>query len=158
MTIRDTDKGYAATMRRMGNLAKSRRVLMVGVMGQEASAVHDGEEKSSVTVGEIAAWAELGIGQPERSWLRAWFDLHETEIKADLRQVAQGIIEGRYTEETGLELLGQKYVGQIQARIAAGIDPPNAESTVARKKSSTPLIDTGQLRSAVTYLLRNGLS
>lgn len=159
-TIVDRDHGYQAILRRIGDAAKGRKVLQVGIQGEaaaEAKAPGTGEEeaqaKDATTVGMIAAFAELGLGQPERSWLRGWYDLHEEEIKEDLRKVARGAIEGRYTEERGLELLGVKYVGQIQQRIAQGINPPNAPSTIARKKSSTPLVDTGQLRSAVTYLL-----
>lgn len=33
-------------------------------------------------------------------------------------------------------------------------DPPNAPSTIARKGSSNPLIDTGHMKSAVTYIIR----
>jgi hypothetical protein len=32
--------------------------------------------------------------------------------------------------------------------------PPNSESTIKRKKSSKPLIDTGALRQSITYIVR----
>lgn len=149
--VTDKDHGYNRTVRSLERLAHQKQALQVGIIGAAASAPHGDSGKA--TVGQIAAFAELGLGQPERSWLRAWFDIHEEEIKADLRKVVQDAIEGKVDEAVGMERLGLKYVGQIQQRIADGIDPPNADSTIARKKSSTPLIDTGILRSAVSYLL-----
>jgi hypothetical protein len=39
----------------------------------------------------------------------------------------------------------------VQMRISQGIPPALAQATVDRKKSSVPLVDTGQLRSAITW-------
>jgi hypothetical protein len=64
------------------------------------------------------------------------------------------VIEGKRTSDQVLEILGQRAVGQIQERIASGIAPANAPSTVAKKGSSTPLIDTGVLRSSITYQVK----
>ena len=68
----------------------------------------------------------------------------------------QSVIAGKRTKDEVLELLGQQCVGQIQERISEGIDPPNAPSTIRQKGSSTPLIDTGALRSAVNYRVNPG--
>jgi hypothetical protein len=47
-------------------------------------------------------------------------------------------------------------VGVIKQRIANGIAPPNSPYTIARKGSSKPLIDTGQLRNSITYQVEIG--
>ena len=41
----------------------------------------------------------------------------------------------------------------MQEAISAGIDPPNAESTIKAKGSSTPLVDDGTLRQSITYVI-----
>jgi hypothetical protein len=45
-------------------------------------------------------------------------------------------------------------VGQAQANISAGGSPafaPNKPATIARKRSSKPLINKGQLRSSIAH-------
>jgi hypothetical protein len=128
--------------------------VLVGVQGKEAQEGHQGGKE---TVGEIASRHELGLGVPERSWLRDWVDENRGVIRTDLRNAMTQVLRGRLTKDQAMEILGVKYVGLIQTRIANGIEPPNAPSTIARKGSSTPLIDTGQLRSAVTYILEQML-
>lgn len=50
-----------------------------------------------------------------------------------------------------LDRLGLMAAGDIQRRIADLRDPPNAASTVDRKGSSNPLIDTGEMRQKVSH-------
>jgi hypothetical protein len=103
------------------------------------------------TVGDVATWAEFGIGQPERSFLRAWFDANQARCKTALSRLAKSVLDGKRTKEQALETFGLWAQGEIQKRIAEGIDPANAASTVAKKGSSTPLVSTGQLRSSITF-------
>jgi hypothetical protein len=152
--VRVRDRGARALLRRVGE-AKGPIILSVGVQGQKGAEQH--KQGSGLSVAEIAELHEFGLGVPERSWLRDWFDTNEASIKEDLRKVARGILLGRFTREQGLEILGVKYVGEIQLRIASNIPPALAESTVKRKGSSVALIDTGQFRSAITYLLEKRL-
>jgi hypothetical protein len=116
----------------------------VGVLGVAASAA-----KGDVTVGDIATWAEFGIGQPQRSWLGGWIDEHEKDLDPIISAELRAILKGDRTREQAAARLGAWIVGSIQQRIADGIDPPNAESTIRQKGSATPLIDTGQLRSSI---------
>jgi hypothetical protein len=146
LSVRDTDPRFARTRGRI----ETRFSCLLGVQGKDATAKHKG---APLTVVEIANQHEFGLGVPERSWLRAWFDENEAMIRNDLRRAAMRIIEGRLTQVQAAELLGAKYVAAIQTRIANGIAPPNAQVTIDRKKSSTPLIDTGQFRSAITSIM-----
>lgn len=52
-----------------------------------------------------------------------------------------------------LSRLGVLAQGDIQMEITALSSPPNTPSTIARKGSSNPLIDTGAMRGAVTWKL-----
>jgi len=131
-------------------LAVARRVrpivTEVGVIGSAAARV-EGE----VTVGDIATWAEYGtVTAPVRSWLRGWIEENEAAVMAVYRAEMRAVIDLERTPEQASARLGAWIVGSIQQRIASGIAPPNASATIARKGSSTPLIDTGLFRSSIT--------
>jgi len=55
-----------------------------------------------------------------------------------------------HTEGKGLEQelgkVGLLAQSQVRAKITAIKSPPNAQSTIDKKGSSNPLIDTGQMR------------
>jgi hypothetical protein len=118
----------------------------VGVIGTKADQAYT----DGVTVAQIAEWAEFGIGQPMRSWLREWIEQNEEPLRQVQRNEYRQVLTGAQTKEQALARIGVWITGQIQARIAEGIDPENAESTIAQKGSDTPLIDKGQFRSSIT--------
>ena len=109
-----------------------------------------------VTVVEYAAFHEFGLGVPRRSFLADWMTEQQAEIQQTVRAVVKSVTQGKYDAETGLERAGARFVGLVQARIATNIPPPLAASTVAAKGSSVALIDTGLLRSSITYVVKLG--
>lgn len=98
---------------------------------------------------ELATIHEFGNGHvPERSFIRAWFDENQGAIQARLlTEFKKEVVTGDWIRAGERVALWCK--ASIQKRIAAGIAPPNAASTIARKGSATPLIDSGVLRSAI---------
>ena len=163
MSVRITDKdnGAKALLERVSDLAKRNPVISVGIMdggrgGREASQAHSAKA-GSPTIRDIAEWNEFGTDLiPERSFIRAWFDEAESGLRVDLAKLTQSVVTGKRTADEVLEILGLRSVGQIQARISQGIPPENAPSTKKQKAASvdaetTPLIDTGVLRSSITY-------
>jgi hypothetical protein len=162
VTVRDVDHGYAALMKRV--LEMQRPQIAVGVHQAEGAASKkivvraEGHSDRSITttatVADIASWAEFGIGQPERSWLRAWFDGYKAKSYAEIFKVMKAVLMGKRGLDQGLNVLGQRFVGLVQVRISRGIDPPNSPVTIALKGSSKPLIDTGQFRTSITYTVR----
>lgn len=65
-------------------------------------------------------------------------------------------IVGEKIEDNFDIVASAKYVaniikGDIQEMITELKTPPNAPSTIAKKKSSNPLIDTGTMRTAIQY-------
>ena len=150
--VEDRDRGYAALVRRVFGFRRPK--IAVGVLEADGGRPHGDD---ALTIIEVATFNEFGTSRiPERSFIRAWFDEHQAELKADLGKMMQAVLLGRLTREQMLERLGQRCVGQIQARIAEGVPPPNAESTIRRKGSSKPLVDTGALRSSVSYRVDEG--
>lgn len=141
-SVRLVDRGARALLTR---LRASATAVEVGVLGADASK----EESEGVTVADVARWAEFGIGQPQRRWLGGWIDENQAALLERVRIESRAVIAGDRTKPEALARLGLWIQGGIQQRIANGIEPPNAESTVERKGSSTPLIDKGQLRSSI---------
>jgi hypothetical protein len=144
VSVRDQDRGYGALVDRIFTMGSPK--ISVGI--HEADGGHEHEGLSVVA---LAAIHEFGIGVPERSFIRAWFDENEERAKEALRRLLVSVIEGKRKPDQALELFALWAVGEIQARIARGIAPALAESTIEAKGSSVPLIDTGQLRSSISY-------
>jgi hypothetical protein len=147
MTVRVTDHGAERLLAAAAE-ARRPRLCRVGVLGDEADASHGDD---GITVAAIAEIHELGLGVPRRSWLVDWVDTNLGVLKERLRSVERAVVAGHATTTQGLEQFGVRAVAEIQVRMANRIEPPLAESTIVRKGSSVPLIDTGQLRSSITY-------
>lgn len=150
--VTDTDRGLKLLLRNLKDVAKG-RALTVGVHGPEGEARHeDPGGKSNLTVLDIAVIHEYGLGfNPERSFIRDWYDSKRSEHEAKLAAIVTEVLKGTYDIDTGLGRLGALFQGEIQARISAGIPPPLSPITIAWKESSTPLINTGQLRSSILW-------
>lgn len=115
----------------------------------------DAGEHEDLTMVELAAVHEFGseaAGVPERAPIqRAFADM--TKLKAMKEKIAKGILEGKITKAQGMEILGQWGASEIRRVITegAGVTPPNAPDTAARKGSDRPLVDTGRLINAYSY-------
>jgi hypothetical protein len=126
--------------------------ITVGIHGEEGSAQHRGANDTGVplTVLDVATFNEFGTSRtPQRSFIRAWYDEDREFIDKTLKSQFALALAGKITNEVAMERCALAFEGRIKQRIARGIPPPNAPSTIARKKSSTPLIDKGQLRNAI---------
>lgn len=92
---------------------------------------------------------------PARPFLNPGIRQAEARTTQIFRNMAQRVLNGDVNAlEQGLNLVGQVAVGEVQRKIVTGPFVPNKPSTIARKGSSRPLIDTGQMRQAVTYVIR----
>jgi len=147
--VKDADHGYRDLLKRM---KEANAKLFVGITEKAGSVGAKGSE--GLTVADIATFNEFGTDRtPERSFLRGWFDENEAKSKVMASRMMQSVVAGKRTTRQALEVLGLAFVGGIQQRISKRIDPENAASTIAKKGSDVPLIDTGQLRSAITYVV-----
>lgn len=161
--ITDKDKGLDKLLKQVAK-RKSRRVI-VGIYGKKASEKHEyinvqtaagivkKKVKNPPTVGEIAAAHEFGLGVPKRSFLRDTVKINEHRIRHNLSVTTERVVSGEDTEERALRKFGVWFEGVVKQRIADGIPPKLHPITIRRKGSSKPLIDTGQLRNAVTSKL-----
>ena len=86
------------------------------------------------------------------------FEQKQKEIQAilfaageplELKRLAQGA-----SAQDILEKIGVFQKGLIQRKIVDGTFEPNAPSTIRKKGSSRPLIDTGRMRQSVNFIIR----
>lgn len=165
VTVKVIDRGWEDIKRRVERLHGGAAVVKVGVQGAQGAANH---QDGRLTVAQIAQVHEFGkvihhpkLGRttviPERSFLRATIDQYAAALARRNVLLVQGYMLGKFELHSALELLGQYVVGLIKQRIALGIPPPNRPSTIARKGSSKPLIDTGQLRNSITHKVEVGV-
>lgn len=147
VTVRD--RGARALMQRVEKAAQAKG-FTVGIHEEQAGGPKEGSE--GLTLIEVAEIHEFGTATiPQRSFIGAYAEGKEAEAKSDLRKLATAIVKGKVDADRGLDQLAQLYAGEVQQRIADGIPPGLADSTIAKKGSSTPLIGpSGQLRSSIT--------
>lgn len=106
------------------------------------------------SVHEFGATIRRGGGSitiPERSFLRTTFDEKNEEWVNFFKNQLKQVLALQMDVQTLFNRLGARMVGDVQKKITDLDAPPNAPSTIIKKGSSNPLIDTGGLRMRVTY-------
>ncbi len=152
-------------------VVKTEKRVKVGVL---TDSKHKAEEAgdSEISMLELAAIHEFGspaAGIVERSFIRATINGKRPEVNAAIEQLVGRAVGKLLTIEGGpseseaedaatqaLGLLGTKLVAMIRATIrnretVGPEDQANAPSTIARKGSSLPLVDSAQLLQAIDY-------
>lgn len=120
----------------------------------EGKTVHTGSTGESTDMTLIAAYNEFGTSStPARPFLKQTIDGNQDKIKAMCKKAAKDVADGKSAEQC-LEQLGAFGVGLVQETIANGSFAPNSPQTVKKKGSDKPLIDTGQMRQSVHYIIR----
>ena len=117
--------------------------------------------RDGITNAELLFLHEHGIPSrnvPARPALKPALKDREVQRKiASLmrRGMAAALLTGnRDACERMYEKAGMLGRDAVKNYIRQGIPPPNSPATVARKGSSTPLIDTGSMLNSITYEVR----
>ena len=98
-------------------------------------------------------YAELGVTKaheiniPARPWLKPGVNAGNLEY---VNIIEKGAASGEPIDMT-LNRVGVVAVAEVQKYMTELRTPPNAPSTIKKKGSSNPLIDSGALRQSVTY-------
>ena len=109
-----------------------------------------------------AVWNEFGTAGgasgggrggpiPERPFMRNAMKSNANKYGNALARSAAGILRGDVSAYSALDKLGQVAQQDIRNEITSLKSPPNSPVTIARKGSSNPLIDTGEMRNSVSY-------
>ena len=162
--VTDIDKGWHDIKNVVAKLMHNASV-KIGIQGSEAEAPHpevterneDGSPKSTkagkATNADIGAIHEFGMGVPERSWLRGTMDREKKSHQSALTKAATEILNGA-TVDAALGNVGELVLLDIRKTIDRSIGLEQLSgTTVENKGSSKPLIDTGDLKQSITYVV-----
>ncbi|MFY0735620.1 hypothetical protein [Aurantimonas sp. NFXS3] len=104
----------------------------------------------------IGIYNEFGTRTiPERPFIRNAVRGNDHGIRSVTGKAAAQIMRGEISMQAAMARLGIYFQGKIQAEITALDSPPNAPSTIRQKGSSNPLIDTGRLRSSISWKIED---
>jgi hypothetical protein len=130
----------------------------VGIIAQKGGKeIVEGGDISMIALMAIHEYGSPEANIPERAPMRKTF----AEKKAEMHRVCAGLVKqflAGQTMERCLNILGAWGAAQVKNTIREGVDPPNAPSTIEAKGSSTPLVDTGRLINAITWLVHLGFN
>lgn len=128
--------------------------------GLEKKAVYVGFNSDSggyedgTTVAQVAAWNEFGTSRiPARPFMMQTMTARSSEIKQMFQEGGKAILNGA-GEDQVYNQIGIEGKAMMQEQIVNGSFAPNAPSTIRKKGSAKPLIDTGLMRQRVNYVVR----
>lgn len=112
----------------------------------------DGKPGPSII--DVAIWNNFGIKVPRRDFMtpasNEWQKYFEQMVEMNKNE----IINGEINIDNFLNLMGQAGAEFISEAIVKLRRPPNAPATIERKKSSNPLVDSGDLSKAPVHEIR----
>lgn len=147
INVSDTGKATAELQKALGKLINDQFVT-VGIH-EDDNARPEGDVNNA-TLGAIQHFGTDTI--PPRPWL----DVGVAQSTKEYLQIIQDGIEDGLSMQQIHEQLGLVAAASVQQYMVDLRTPPNAPSTIERKGSSNPLIDTGELRQSVTYEIQQG--
>lgn len=104
--------------------------------------------------GAVHQFGSVKQGIPARPWL----DMGAKEGAPKYAKLAKNkitkVATGDLSVDAYYSLLGEIGKAEVQRYLVNGTFKPLSPTTIKRKGSSKPLIDTGQLRNSVTYEVR----
>lgn len=134
----------------------SKIAVRVGIIGDQAGALHNGGPFTNAEIGAIHEYGAPGAGIPERPFVRSTFTFRRAELIELQAAAARAIIEGRLRPEKAIALIGAWGAGAVREQIlkyGAFLFAPLAPSTIARKGSSQPLVETGQMVRSISFVV-----
>lgn len=162
MSVRITLDAVAGMLKAIEDLTRQR--VLIGIPGDAKARTRTGVGISNATLGYLHEYGSPASNIPARPFLRPGIAVALPAIEARLRAGAlralraapEADVAGRTLH--GVGLLAQN---RVRAYINAGVNPPLSPVTIHRRRTrkvaprtgTVPLIDTGQLRSSITYVI-----
>ena len=124
--------------------------------GYASKAAADRNEVRFLKAGK--GYAEIGVTGPHviKIPARPWLNPGVMSGNAEYLSIIEKTLAKDGTMEQALNKVGVVAVGKVQKYMTDLRTPPNAASTIKKKGSSNPLIDSGALRQSVTYKIESG--
>lgn len=153
--IKENNPGvYKALKKRLEQISRKRVVagFPKGKLNNPHYEPEDGKPGASII--DVAIWNNFGIGVPRRNFMTPASEEWQKYFKKLTEAAQEEITNGTINIDNFLNLMGQAGAEFISEAIVRLKMPPNALSTIQRKKSSNPLIDSGDMSKAPTYEIR----
>ena len=148
-SVNDRDLGLNKILKEIKKFEGA--VVKAGIL--EGSGSVDG-----VSIAQYATWNENGVAGkkgkwkiPPRPFIKGWVVNNQKQIASIIQRLYGEVASGNITADEALNRLGVFAKSGIQSYIRRGDFVPNAPSTIRKKGSSQPLIDSGTMRNAVNY-------
>ena len=146
--IRHKNPGWEKTLIAKLKKQTGKEVAVGFPAGKEG--IHKPHYKNGASILEVAVYNNFGTDTiPRRPFMEKAAKAMAEPVGKLLEKRMAGAISGTVLEEAGALAAG------IIKEVIMDLDsPPNAPATIAKKKSSNPLIDTGAMRQHVTWQVR----
>lgn len=112
----------------------------------------DGKPGPSII--DVAIWNNFGIKVPRRDFMTPANNEWQKYFEQMVEMHKDEIISGEINIDNFLNLMGQAGAEFISEAIIKLRRPPNAPATIEHKKSSNPLVDSGDLSKAPVHEIR----
>lgn len=130
----------------------------VGVLGDKTH-IGGGGGKRHINMADLAAIHVFGVPSqniPKRDFVTPVIEQNQDKYIGYIEQKVIPILQGDVSMQEVWQFIGMEAKADIQNYMVNGKFAPLSPKTIKRKGSSKPLIDTGQLRQAVSYIVVKG--
>ena len=153
MHVKSRNGGTITRSKTAGTIRRLKRP--GGVKGVRIGFFENARYPSGQPVARVAVWNEYGTprtarspGAPARPFMARGVEKSKSRVK----KLMEGVDGAKLELSTKrAERVGIVVKDAIQRAINDLRSPPNSPVTIGLKKSSNPLIDTGQMKLSVTY-------
>jgi hypothetical protein len=163
VSLKVTKDGLGELRKRLAKLVEHQ--VLVGIPADNADRLIDPDEQdkgpiNNAALGYIHENGSPAANIPARPWLKPGVADAKEEIVKRYRTGAKAILNGQIQDpEKVHRAVGLVAEAAVKRKITGGDFTPLAPSTIAKRrakgrKSEKPLTDTGQLRNAVTSVVR----
>lgn len=156
MSVKITRDKMADVVKAIQSLAQER--VLVGIPA--ANAERRDAPINNAGIGYVQEFGSPANNIPPRPFLIPGVEAAQKDAVKHLKRGAERALDGQVDAgEKALHSAGLIAQNSVRATINEGIPPPLKPSTLAARRrrgrtGTKPLIDTGQLRNAITYVLR----
>lgn len=148
--VRVIDKGWERIQEELKKIHGS--TVKVGYPEEKAQ-----DHEGGIDIAALATIHEYGTEHiPARPFMSQAFDKNRTKINNLIQSEYGSILEGKSSVYDALQKIGILGVKTIQEVFRSGGFAAIKPATIARKGSSKPLIDTGQLRQSADFEIIEG--
>lgn len=152
----DKDLGLKKILKEVQNLKGN--IIKVGIQHGTGVFARNISNKHDARVAQYAFYNEFGTEKiPQRSFMRTAFDENLKKIEIAIEIEYQKVLSKSMSTDVMLGRIGLLMTNFIQKKIRSIFSPPNSPVTIAKKKSSKPLIDTGRMINSVRYVIQKGI-